>query len=276
MKTDIIGTGPIYIKKSTEYSSAKKPFKQVAETSSDITFMTMNTKTIQPRKKTKIHAIQENNLYVRQDSELTTGTEKTYIPIQASGPKTKKQTSVVPPKGQIKSFATMVEQKRYSQPPDNVSVVSSQLTQLHDQYVSFRSPRGLENQVSSYDKKKRESEDTYSTLTGNTYLVGGPYEKAHKLQTSPARFAAEYESHRSSMETVVAKNKLPGHIGKGQRTASQKVGSSPAKKKQKSVSMTRKANGSSPHTQSMKRPPVNVLNGSQNANLYVQQKNTVN
>ena len=65
MKTDIIGTGPIYIKKSTEYSSAKKPFKKAVETESDITFMTMNTKTIQPRKKTKIHAIQENNLYVR-------------------------------------------------------------------------------------------------------------------------------------------------------------------------------------------------------------------
>ena len=57
MKTDILGTGPIYIKKSTEYSSAKKPFKQAAETESDITFMTVNAKTIQPKKKTKIHAI---------------------------------------------------------------------------------------------------------------------------------------------------------------------------------------------------------------------------
>ena len=152
-----------------------------------------------------------------------------------------------------------------------MSIVSSQLTQLHDQFVSFRSPRGLENQISSYDKKKRESEDTYSTLTGNTYLVSGPQGKAPKLQTGPARFAAEYESHRSSMETVIAQNKLPGHIEKGHRVASQKMGSSPAKKKyHKSVSMTKKANGSSPHTQSMKRPPVAVLNGSQNPNLYIQ------
>ena len=56
-RTDIIGTGPIYIKKSTEYSSNKKPYRQAAETDSDFTYMTLNAKTIQPKKKTKIHAI---------------------------------------------------------------------------------------------------------------------------------------------------------------------------------------------------------------------------
>ena len=60
-----MGTGPIYIKKSTEYSSKKKPHRQATEADSDFTYMTLNAKTIQPKKKTKIHAIQELNPYVR-------------------------------------------------------------------------------------------------------------------------------------------------------------------------------------------------------------------
>ena len=57
MRTDIIGTGPIYIKKSTEYSSLKKKSRKAADQESDLTYMTLNAKTIQPKKKTKIHAI---------------------------------------------------------------------------------------------------------------------------------------------------------------------------------------------------------------------------
>ena len=41
-----MGTGPIYIKKSTEYSSNKKAYRQAVETDSDFTHMTLNAKTI--------------------------------------------------------------------------------------------------------------------------------------------------------------------------------------------------------------------------------------
>ena len=46
MKTDIIGTGPIYIKKSTEYSSLKKKSRKAVDNESDLTYMTLNAKTI--------------------------------------------------------------------------------------------------------------------------------------------------------------------------------------------------------------------------------------
>ena len=77
MKTDIIGAGPIFIKKSTEFHSSRKAH---ADDASDITYITHIPKTTQQIKKAKIHAIKERSPYRRKDSEITTGTEQTYIP----------------------------------------------------------------------------------------------------------------------------------------------------------------------------------------------------
>ena len=77
MKTEIIGAGPIFIKKSTEFHSAKR---NIRDDVSDTTYITNIPKTTQQNKKTKIHAIKERASYKRKDSEITTGTEATYIP----------------------------------------------------------------------------------------------------------------------------------------------------------------------------------------------------
>ena len=124
-----IGDGPIFIKKSTEFQTS---IRQICDDVSDTTYNNLN-KTGQPirmafdpvnvrnanvstnvSKKNKIHSIKEKPLYKRTDTDMTAGTERTFIP-GMNFPQTLKHQPVKQPKGSIQHHPTAIHEKRYSQ-----------------------------------------------------------------------------------------------------------------------------------------------------------------
>lgn len=126
---EIVGGGPIFIKKSTEFQTS---IRQICDDVSDTTCNNLN-KTGQPirmafdpvnvrnanvstnvSKKNKIHSIKEKPLYKRTDTDMTAGTERTFIP-GMNFPQTLKHQPVKQPKGSIQHHPTAIHEKRYSQ-----------------------------------------------------------------------------------------------------------------------------------------------------------------
>ena len=61
---------------------------------------------------------------------------------------------------------------------------------MHEQYFSFRNPK---LNTSYFEQHKRDSGDTYSALTGKTYLVNGP--------NGPVRQATNYRKLANDFES---------------------------------------------------------------------------